>query len=90
MKFFRIGLVLLALAGCGKEESSAGSGKPPAATPGTPAAAGDRLSPGGVKPAAEDTLMLHYPNDPNTINPILGSDTVSEEFQRWVIDTLAE
>ncbi len=44
---------------------------------------------GGVKPGT-DTLMLYYANDPNTINPIIGNDTVSEDFQRWVVDTLAE
>ncbi|HZE96414.1 MAG TPA: ABC transporter substrate-binding protein [Planctomycetota bacterium] len=51
---------------------------------------GDDTTRAGVKPSASDTLMLYYPNDPNTINPILSSDTVSEDFQRWVIDTLAE
>ncbi|HLF94046.1 MAG TPA: ABC transporter substrate-binding protein [Planctomycetota bacterium] len=44
---------------------------------------------GGVK-AGTDTLMLYYANDPNTINPIIGNDTVSEDFQRWVVDALAE
>ena len=54
-----------------------------------PALAGDELTRGGVKPG-NDTLMLYYPNDPNTINPIIGNDTVSEDFQRWVVDTLAD
>lgn len=89
MRTIRIAVVLLALAGCGKEETPTGSGKTPA-TPAPTAAAADKVTMGGVKPAADDTLMLHYPNDPNTINPILGSDTVSEEFMRWVVDTLAE
>ncbi len=51
---------------------------------------GDENTRAGVKPSPTDTLMLYYPNDPNTINPILSSDTVSEEFQRWVIDSLGE
>src|ERR1043166_2655054 len=50
---------------------------------------GDELTRGGVK-AGTDTLMLYYPNDPNTINPIIGNDTVSEDFQRWVVDDLAD
>jgi peptide/nickel transport system substrate-binding protein len=44
---------------------------------------------GGVKPGS-DTLMLYYPNDPNTINPVLANDTVSEAFMRYVVDTLAD
>src|SRR3954471_12328254 len=51
---------------------------------------GDDSTRAGVKPSPTDALMLYYPNDPNTINPILAGDTVSEEFERWVIDTLAE
>lgn len=54
-----------------------------------PALQGDELTRGGVKPGT-DTLMLYYGNDPNTINPITGNDTVSEDFQRWVVDTLGE
>src|SRR5258706_598857 len=54
-----------------------------------PAMAGDDKTRGGVKPGT-DTLMLYYSNDPNTINPITGNDTVSEDFQRWVIDNLAD
>lgn len=53
------------------------------------AAAPDDQTRGGVK-AGNDTLMLYYPNDPNTINPILANDTVSEDFQRWVVEFLAD
>lgn len=74
MKTFRIGLALLAL--------SLIQG----ALTATPA---DEVTRGGVKPG-HDTLMLYYPNDPNTINPILANDTVSEDFQRWVVDNLAD
>jgi ABC-type transport system substrate-binding protein len=44
---------------------------------------------GGVK-AGTDTLMLTYLNDPNTINPIIANDSVSEDFLRWVSDPLAD
>ena len=44
---------------------------------------------GGVK-AGTDTLMLWYPNDPANVNPVTTSDTVSEDFMRWVVDTLAD
>jgi ABC-type transport system substrate-binding protein len=54
-----------------------------------PAASQETLTRGGVKPG-EDTLRLYYPNDPNTINPITASDTVSEAFMRWVVDALAD
>ncbi|MBV8881899.1 MAG: peptide-binding protein [Planctomycetaceae bacterium] len=54
------------------------------------ATAPDDTTRSGAKPSPADTLMLYYPNDPNTINPILAGDTVSEDFQRWVIDTLGE
>ncbi len=49
----------------------------------------ERLTKGGVRPG-EDTLMLYYSNDPNTINPITASDTVSEAFMRWVVESLAD
>jgi len=51
--------------------------------------AADDTTKGGVKPGS-DTLMLSYPNDPNTINPVLANDTVSEAFMRYVVDTLAD
>jgi peptide/nickel transport system substrate-binding protein len=49
----------------------------------------DDTTKGGVKPGA-DTLMLYYANDPNTINPVLANDTVSEAFMRYVVDSLAD
>ncbi|MGA2034747.1 MAG: ABC transporter substrate-binding protein [Thermoguttaceae bacterium] len=48
------------------------------------------LTLGNVKPAADDTLVLAYPDDPDTINPITASDTESEAFQREVYEPLAE
>jgi ABC-type transport system substrate-binding protein len=55
----------------------------------TDAPAQDRKTRGGVA-AGQDTLMLSYPNDPNTVNPVIANDTVSEAFMRWVVDTLAD
>lgn len=43
----------------------------------------------GKPPAADDPLRLAYPNDPDTINAVTGSDTVSEAFQRFVYEPLA-
>lgn len=37
-----------------------------------------------------DVLLLTYANDPDTLNPITASDTVSEAFQREVYEPLAE
>ncbi len=59
------------------------------AAPVLPAPPQEELTRGGAKPA-EDTLMLYYANDPNTINPITSSDTVSEAFMRWVVEGLAD
>src|SRR4030095_10241828 len=89
MNTFRVALVaLLALLGCSpKDDKSSSTAKP--STPGK-AATGENSTRGGVAPAADDTLMLYYNNDPNTINPITSNDTVSEDFQRWVVDYLAD
>ncbi len=47
------------------------------------------LTPGGVKPAKDDTLVLLYADDPDTLNIITSSDTVSTAFQRQVYEPLA-
>ncbi|MCA9161923.1 MAG: hypothetical protein KDA62_03050 [Planctomycetales bacterium] len=44
---------------------------------------------GGVKPAAEDVLLLFYGDDPDTLNLITSSDNVSSSFQRPVYEYLA-
>ncbi|NUQ64635.1 MAG: hypothetical protein HUU20_19390 [Pirellulales bacterium] len=48
-----------------------------------------KLTRGGVKPAANDVLMLAYPDDPDTLNAVTSSDSVSEAFQRHVYESLA-
>jgi len=49
--------------------------------------------PKGTQPTAGvtgDTLLLVYSDDPDTLNPITSSDTVSEAFQRQVYEYLAD
>jgi ABC-type transport system substrate-binding protein len=60
-----------------------------AAGVGLSASPDDKLTRSGVKPGT-DILMLTYLNDPNTINPVLANDTVSEDFMRWVVEDLAD
>src|SRR5688572_17053681 len=85
MKAWRTGLALLLLAACSpKDDKASGPAKPPATGP-----ASEATTLGGVKPAADDTLMLYYPNDPNTINPLIANDNVSEDFLRWVVEPMA-
>jgi ABC-type transport system substrate-binding protein len=55
-----------------------------------PTAVDRALTRGGKKPAANDTLVLSYPDDPDTVNPITSNDTVSEAFQRLVYESLAD
>jgi hypothetical protein len=43
-----------------------------------------------VVPAKSDTLLIHYGDDPDTINAVTGSDTTSDTFQRWVYQNLAD
>lgn len=47
------------------------------------------LTAGSVRPAEDDTLILAYPDDPDTINPVTATDTASEDFQRTVYEMLA-
>lgn len=39
---------------------------------------------------AGDVLLMTYPNDPDTLNPITANDSVSTAFQRQVYETLAD
>jgi ABC-type transport system substrate-binding protein len=34
-------------------------------------------------------VLISYPNDPDTINPLIAHDTVSRDFLRWVYEPLA-
>lgn len=54
------------------------------------AAAHPALTRSGKAAAPDDTLMLYYANDPDTVNPITSSDTTSDSFQRWVYEPLAD
>jgi ABC-type transport system substrate-binding protein len=57
----------------------------------TAVAAPDRTKTrGGVKPAKSDTLLMSYPNDPDTVNMLIANDNVSMAFQRWVYEPLAD
>src|SRR5262245_5961233 len=44
---------------------------------------------GGKAPAKTDTLLISYPNDPDTINGLIANDSVSRDFLRWVYEPLA-
>ncbi len=48
------------------------------------------LGPAAHGPQDVEALRLCYPNDPDTLNPITASDTVSEAFQRQVYEFLAD
>ncbi len=50
----------------------------------------ERETLGGVMPARQDALLLAYGNDPNTLNAITASDTVSAAFHRQVYESLAQ
>jgi len=95
------GLMLLALAsfmlfGCNPEspapggDGSGSTSDPTGGNGGEAPPAGEKLTKGGVKPAEEDVLLLSYSNDPNTLNAITSSDTVSNAFQRQVYEGLGE
>jgi ABC-type transport system substrate-binding protein len=61
-------------------------------SPGTTASAttSDRnKARGGQSPAKNDTLVMWYPNDPDTFNPLIANDTVSREFLHCVHEPLA-
>lgn len=97
MRIVSAGLVatlVLAAVGCTSSKPEAPSGE----KSGQAAAGGaagentaylEKLTLGGVKPAASDTLLQAYPDDPDTLNPITSSDNVSEAFQRQVCEYLA-
>ena len=81
-------LMLLGVAGC--EPSGPAAAPSTTVPPGGAAALPDRSTLGGVAPSARDTLLLAYGSDPNTLNAITSSDTVSGAFQRQVYESLAQ
>lgn len=74
---------------------------PPESTAAIPAASADeagstRPTPnqftktlGGVEPAKDDTLVLYYADDPDTLNLLTSNDTVSTAFQQQVYESFA-
>ncbi len=72
-----------------KPAAAADSDLPKAAVPG-PRPIDRSTTLGGKTPAANDALMLSYPDDPETVNPVTASDTVSEAFMRLVYESLGE
>lgn len=44
---------------------------------------------GGVEPAKDDTLVLYYADDPDTLNLHTSNDTVSTAFQQQVYESMA-
>lgn len=94
-------LCILPLLGCGPSNDAANKGAPkPNEQPETkdptdkkvdqPAATKPELTRGGKKPAQDDTLVLLYADDPDTLNVITSNDTVSTAFQKQVYDYLAD
>jgi peptide/nickel transport system substrate-binding protein len=45
---------------------------------------------GGKSPAENDTLLLAYHDDPDTVNPITANDTISEALMRHVYESFAD
>src|SRR5260221_1772110 len=45
---------------------------------------------GGKSPARADNLVLAYPADPDTLNPVTATDVQSEEFRSLVYEAFAE
>jgi ABC-type transport system substrate-binding protein len=67
---------------------AATSDGPVETAPGDAAAERPKLTAGEVEPAENDTLMMHYQQGPDTINPVTSSDTVANLFQRHVYEGL--
>ena len=85
------GAALIFLATAARHGNSAD--KPAKPSPGAtakPAAVDRTRTLGGVASAKSDTLLMSYPNDPDTINALTANDNVSEAFQRWVYEPLAD
>ncbi len=85
--------VLAVVVGCSKPQNTSGTA---VANPSTPEGSArsrsvtGKLTRSNREPAPQDLLLLAYPEDPDTLNPLTASDTVSEAFQSRVYETLAE
>ena len=44
----------------------------------------------GQTPAKDDTVVIFYPQDPDTLNPLTANDSVSEEFFKLSYEYLAQ
>ena len=90
-----LALTALGLGGCPSQPSGEGPA-PNATATGAPSSEGsdaalfEKQTDGGVKPARDDVLLLAYSNDPNTLNALTASDTVSGAFQRQVYESLGQ
>ena len=78
---------MFVLSGCSPSDESAA---PVAGTSTAETADQTKLTAAGVAPAKDDTLLVSYPQDPDTINGITSSDTTSQAFQREVYESLGE
>jgi ABC-type transport system substrate-binding protein len=79
----------LFLASCKPEAPPPGPVNP-GTTAQPPVNGGARLTRSGATPSPSDTLIRDYKNDPDRVNAVLANDTVSDDFNRWVYETLAE
>jgi ABC-type transport system substrate-binding protein len=87
-----------AIAGCNSSSSPGPNGGKKSATTedgsskgsGAESAEKPKLTRGGKAPAKNDVLLNYYGDDPDTLNLITSSDTVSTAFQRFVYEPLAD
>lgn len=78
--------LLITLAACsGNKEDN-----PPPKNGGGQLPKNDLKTASGQEPAENDTLLLYYGDDPDTLNYLTSSDNVSTAFQRLVYEPLAE
>lgn len=82
--FLILCMAALGLTACGPTNSEAPE-------PSSSDASGsENLTAAGKQPAENDTLLLSYGEDPDTINGITASDNVSNAFQQHVYESLGE
>lgn len=85
-------ITMAGLVACTRSASGPQSGGLAGTTAAQPAADAssptEKLTRGGVKPAENDVLLLAYGDDPDTLNAVTASDSVSDSFHRHVYETL--